>query len=240
MAWSAIAVASGIIAVGVHVAMCLRRASLPRAISAHIVLAFLNILGAATLGVLIGFDKVYHFLPGFVLSNVIAHAHLAAIGWAAMMVVGIAYRLLPMILPAAMPNGPRPLAQRGTAGDRSRRVIRDVVAAQSDRPTGCARRDRRICGVHMAGRLDVAPSASSPAWPAASRSCCSARWCIICIAGHRLSAWRVARDRGAFLHDSPDSDGVWSIRPRRISGSDSGRHGRTTSPNLRVVLGLRK
>ena len=57
---------------------------------------------AATLGVLIGFDKVYHFLPGFVLSNVIAHAHLAAIGWAAMMVVGIAYRLLPMILPAAM------------------------------------------------------------------------------------------------------------------------------------------
>ena len=106
MAWSAIAVGSGIIAVGVHVAMCLRRASLPRAISAHIVFAFLNILGAATLGVLIGFDKVYHFLPGFVLSNVIAHAHLAAIGWAAMMVVGIAYRLLPMILPAAMPNGP--------------------------------------------------------------------------------------------------------------------------------------
>ena len=33
MAWSAIAVGSGIIAAGVHVAMCLRRASLPRAIS---------------------------------------------------------------------------------------------------------------------------------------------------------------------------------------------------------------
>jgi hypothetical protein len=106
MAWSAIAVASGIIAVGARVAMALRHASLPRAISAHILLAFLNILGAATLGVLMGFDKVYHFLPGFVLSNVIAHAHLAAIGWAAMMVVGVAYRLLPMILPAAMPNGP--------------------------------------------------------------------------------------------------------------------------------------
>jgi hypothetical protein len=64
MAWSAIVVGSGLIAVGVHVATCLRRASLPRAISTHIVLAFLNILGAATLGVLIGFDKVYHFLPG--------------------------------------------------------------------------------------------------------------------------------------------------------------------------------
>jgi hypothetical protein len=106
MAWSAMTVGSGILIVGAHVASCLRGAPLPRAVSAHIMLAFVNIGGAATLGVLIGFDKVYHFLPGFVLSNVFAHAHLAAIGWASMMVVGMAYRLLPMILPAAMPNGP--------------------------------------------------------------------------------------------------------------------------------------
>jgi hypothetical protein len=39
-----------------HGARRLRQASLPRAISAHIMLAFLNILAAATLGVLIGFD----------------------------------------------------------------------------------------------------------------------------------------------------------------------------------------
>jgi hypothetical protein len=106
MAWSAITVGAGIIIVGAHVAYRLRGASLPRAISAHIMLAFLNVAAAATLGVLIGFDKVYHFLPGFVLTNVFAHAHLAAIGWASMMVVGMAYRLLPMILPAAMPKGP--------------------------------------------------------------------------------------------------------------------------------------
>jgi hypothetical protein len=107
MAWSAITVGTGIIAVGVHVARRLRHASLPRAVSAHIMLAFLNVLGAAALGVLIGFDKVYHFLPGFVLANVFAHAHLAALGWATMMVIGVAYRLLPMILPAATPGGPR-------------------------------------------------------------------------------------------------------------------------------------
>ena len=106
MAWSAMTVGAGIAAVGVQVVRGLRPASLPRAVSAHIVLAFLNILGAAALGVLIGFDRVYHFLPGFVLANVFAHAHLAAIGWASMMVVGMAYRLLPMVLPAAMPNGP--------------------------------------------------------------------------------------------------------------------------------------
>ena len=67
-------------------------------------LAFFNILVAAILGVLIGFDRVYHFLPGFVLANVFVHAHLAALGWATMMVIGVAYRLLPMILPAAMPH----------------------------------------------------------------------------------------------------------------------------------------
>ena len=107
MAWSAIAVGAGITSVGVQVVRRLRHATLPRAVSAHIVLAFLNVLGAATLGVLIGFDKVYHFLPGFVIANVFAHAHLAALGWATMMVIGVAYRLLPMVLPAAMPGGPR-------------------------------------------------------------------------------------------------------------------------------------
>jgi hypothetical protein len=107
MAWSAATVGTGIIVVGVQVVRRLRQAALPRAVSAHIVLAFLNVAGAATLGVLIGFDKVYHFLSGFVLANVFAHAHLAALGWATMMVVGVAYRLLPMVLPAAMPKGPQ-------------------------------------------------------------------------------------------------------------------------------------
>jgi len=107
MAWSAGTVGTGIMAVGVHVVRRLGTAALPRAVSAHIVLAFVNVFGAATMGVLIGFDKVYHFLPGYVLANVFAHSHLAAIGWASMMVVGVAYRLLPMVLPAAMPSGPR-------------------------------------------------------------------------------------------------------------------------------------
>lgn len=105
MAWAALVVVGGVLAVGWRTARSLRAASLPRAITFHIVLAFVNITGAATLGILIGFDKVYHFLPGFVLTNVFAHAHLAAIGWASMMVVGVAYRLLPMILPAQMPSG---------------------------------------------------------------------------------------------------------------------------------------
>ncbi|OFW14070.1 MAG: hypothetical protein A3H29_18580 [Acidobacteria bacterium RIFCSPLOWO2_02_FULL_67_21] len=121
MAWSAGTVGTGIMAVGFHVVRRLGTATLPRAVSAHIVLAFVNVFGAAAMGVLIGFDKVYHFLPGYVLANVVAHAHLAAIGWASMMVVGVAYRLLPMVLPAAMPKGRRlwisaVLLQTGVSG----------------------------------------------------------------------------------------------------------------------------
>lgn len=107
MAWSAITVGTGVVTVGVHVVRRLYASSLEAPVSAHVVLAFLNVAGAASLGVLIGFNKVYHFLPNFVLANVFAHAHLAGIGWAVMMVVGVAYRLLPMVLPSAMPTGSR-------------------------------------------------------------------------------------------------------------------------------------
>jgi hypothetical protein len=107
MAWSAATVGAGILMVGVAIVRRLRTANVPGAVAVHITFAFVNVLGAATMGILIGFDKVYHFLPGFVLANVFAHAHLAAIGWASMMVAGVGYRLLPMILPSAMPSAPR-------------------------------------------------------------------------------------------------------------------------------------
>src|SRR3972149_3987817 len=72
-------------------------------------LAFVNFPAAGTFGLLVGLEKLQiHVLPGFVLDSVYAHAHLAALGWATMMVVGTGYRLFPMFLPAAMPSGPRP------------------------------------------------------------------------------------------------------------------------------------
>jgi hypothetical protein len=121
MAWSASMAALGILGVGARVLGGLVRSPVSRAVIGHIALAFMNIAGAATMGILIGFDKIYHFLPGYILTNVFAHAHLAAVGWASMMVVGVAYRLLPMILPAEMPAGPKLWAtavvlQTGVAG----------------------------------------------------------------------------------------------------------------------------
>jgi hypothetical protein len=67
------------------------------------VLACLNFWLAASMGLLIAADKVAHVLPGFSIANVFAHAHLAALGWATMMVVGVAYRMLPMTFPSKMP-----------------------------------------------------------------------------------------------------------------------------------------
>jgi hypothetical protein len=106
MAWSGAMVGAGIIAVGIRIARPLRHAPIPAAVRVHVGLGFVNVAAAAVLGVLLGAHIAHPFLPGSVLNNVFAHAHLAAIGWAALMVVGIGYRLLPMVLPSRMPSGP--------------------------------------------------------------------------------------------------------------------------------------
>ena len=107
MPWSGATVAAGVLVVALRVAGPLRRAPIPVAVRWHIALAFLNIALAATMGVVLGQNRVRPVLPGYVLDHVVAHAHLAAVGWASLMVVGVGYRLLPMVLPAEMPGGSR-------------------------------------------------------------------------------------------------------------------------------------
>jgi hypothetical protein len=55
---------------------------------------------------LVGLNKIYSWFTWSPMAAAFAHAHLAAIGWAVMMVVGLSYRLIPMIVPARMPKGP--------------------------------------------------------------------------------------------------------------------------------------
>jgi hypothetical protein len=105
MAYSAATVAAAILYMTARIAACIQQARVQPAVKLHVILACANFWIAASMGVLIAFDKIWHFLPGFVLAHVFAHAHLAAIGWATMMVVGVAYRLLPMIVPARMVSG---------------------------------------------------------------------------------------------------------------------------------------
>jgi hypothetical protein len=105
MAWSAGTVAIGVWFMTARIAYGIRRAGAQPAVKLHITLACVNFWIAASMGLLIAIDKASPFLPGFVLANVFAHAHLAALGWATLMVMGVGYRLLPMIFPAKMPVG---------------------------------------------------------------------------------------------------------------------------------------
>ncbi len=105
MAWSAGLVTAAIAWVAVRAWTGLRQSSAPWPVLLHVALAFLNIVAAAAFGITIGLDRTRGFLGVSPLAATFAHLHIAAVGWAAMMVVGLSYRLIPMILPAAMPTG---------------------------------------------------------------------------------------------------------------------------------------
>jgi hypothetical protein len=106
VAWAAVLVLGSVSYVGVRTTTALQPAPIQPAVKLHVFLAFVNVTGAGILGILLALHKARPYLPGQPLSNVFAHVHLAALGWASMMVIGTGYRMLPMILPSAMPAGP--------------------------------------------------------------------------------------------------------------------------------------
>jgi hypothetical protein len=56
------------------------------------------LIAAALLGTLLGLDKTYDFLGGSLLTNLAAHVHLAAVGWVALSICAVSYRMLPAFL----------------------------------------------------------------------------------------------------------------------------------------------
>lgn len=181
MAWSAATAAAGIAHVVTRVALAVRAARVPGGVKLHVYFASANMLGAITMGVLLGFDKVHQFLPGYVLSNVFAHAHLAAVGWVCMMVVGLAYRLLPMLLPAAPPTGKTiyvsaVLLEIGIVGLFVSLILRSSLtglfavmivagfAAAGAHVIGMLKRPRTPSPVRPRSRYAIAHVASAVAW----------------------------------------------------------------------------
>lgn len=111
MIWSAGTLLAGIALVAGSVLPALLRSRVHAAVKVHVALAFANVLAAGLLGSLVGLEKLGALaLPGPVLGSVHAHAHLAGLGWATMMVMGVGYRLLPMQLPSVIPPGSGPVA----------------------------------------------------------------------------------------------------------------------------------
>ena len=105
VAWSGLLVTGVFLHVGRKLLGPLKRSPVPAEVRVHFYLAFFNVGLAAVAGTLLGLNKHWPFLPGSALVGAYAHAHLAALGWATMMVFAAGYRLLPMLLPAAMPSG---------------------------------------------------------------------------------------------------------------------------------------
>jgi hypothetical protein len=109
MVWSAGLASLAFLRAAFRVLPRLAQAPVSGAVKAPVALAFVNVVLAAGLGVLLGLNKVSPFLPVHHLQAVYAHAHLAALGFATLIVMGAGYRLLPMMLPAAMIAGAGPL-----------------------------------------------------------------------------------------------------------------------------------
>lgn len=103
MVWAAFLVLATLILVGARLVAALRSSPIGGGIKLHYGLAFANVAGAAVLGILLGIHRLRPFLGIEPLQGLYAHAHLAALGWATMIVYASAYRLLPMMLPSAPP-----------------------------------------------------------------------------------------------------------------------------------------
>lgn len=50
----------------------------------------------ASLGILLALDKQFHFLGGVEMFNLAGHAHLGALGWFTLTIMGVSYKLVPM------------------------------------------------------------------------------------------------------------------------------------------------
>ena len=108
MAWSGGCVYAAILFLSVKIFAKLLRSRTQGFVKLHLYFGFLNLLIAASWGLLMAINKVHGFLRTSVTSNLFAHAHVAAIGWVCMIVFGISYRLLPMFLPGSPPKGATP------------------------------------------------------------------------------------------------------------------------------------
>lgn len=109
VAWAGLMALIAMIFVGGRVLRRLPSAPVPIEARLPVMCAVINVLLAALLGVALGVNKAHPFLAVSQLDGVLAHAHLAGLGWGVMMVMGAGYRLLPMMLPSAVPRGAGPI-----------------------------------------------------------------------------------------------------------------------------------
>jgi hypothetical protein len=105
--WSGLTTAIGFVLVAGKVGIALKRGKSPGIVRIGVACAWLNLLLAASLGTFLAYNKHQPVLKAAQLTAVFAHVHLAAVGFATLMVMSVGLRLIPMFLPAAPPQGIR-------------------------------------------------------------------------------------------------------------------------------------
>jgi len=240
MAWSAVFVVGAIAWVGSRVIRGLHSARIPWGVGLHVRLAFFNILAGAALGMLLGFDRSRGFLTISPLATMFAHAHIAAIGWVMMLVIGLSYRLIPMILPAAMPSG-RSVALSAVLVESGLAVLSALLMADSQYLWIGALLIVRWGDVFRRARpLDDCAPTAAPASAAGSRLVDLAGALRICVAGRRCRSW-IGPDPSHARRLPPPADvDVWRRRSGGLPGADGGRDARAPGADVRVVSRLRR
>lgn len=108
VAWSGLLLLLALPVLWLRILSALRTSEGPLSSRAMVGAAFTNLLLAVLYGTLLAFNRHRSFLPGTQIVSVFGHVHLAAAGFAALLVAGIGYRLFPMFFPAAPLKGLSP------------------------------------------------------------------------------------------------------------------------------------
>jgi hypothetical protein len=104
MSWLAVLVVAAVLHVAVRTWIGLVGAVVPWPVKLHVALAFINMIAASVFGIFLGLNRSVAWVTWSPLSAAYTHLHIAAVGWGTMMFIGLAYRLIPMIVPTAMPT----------------------------------------------------------------------------------------------------------------------------------------
>jgi hypothetical protein len=102
VAWAGVLMLPALGLVAVRMVRALRGGGAPLPVRLCVGVAYVNLLVAALLAVHLAMKK--SSAGAVPLPHVYAHVHLAAAGWATLMVMGVGFRLLSMLFPAAPPG----------------------------------------------------------------------------------------------------------------------------------------
>lgn len=105
LAWAAGVLGLGVVCYLVNIALSLRPLPRPTATARLFLLGLAGLSTTLLFGFLLALDRNRPFLPGPFFGTLLAHFHLALLGWVAPMILGVAARVLPMFLQAPEPGG---------------------------------------------------------------------------------------------------------------------------------------